>query len=492
MRYRAAWHHARGLGLFVACLFVACSCHNQVGKSDASRQDLAMAQDMALLDSSPSVDSASLDGFQPYVPPKCSPQPVPSKVPAGWERFSDWSCNCPFYIPASAAALPKPIEWEPCGGRLPGTGLKCRWMKVDWTSQDRWPGGLYAPVGTNAEAVIDEAGMVRLSFMRIKNEPDQYYLMYLTADADGRIYTALVDASDSDQEGCWIGHDLSNHRVIYDFFGDDLNSDPFRRPQVHGTAGNLLTELRPTVWIKQTGNDLEFDGNDDWLMERDMDHSTITLHPWSDLSQSILASSPRLDLEGIPAIEPQMHGSQIFWSTNSLWYIGENMWDAEHGAHPLVRFLGDTTRGVWDFGTDGKTMVWQQGEGRASDSSGQFPVVSTMTAPYTTDPAQLQPRRLRSESGGINTGQYVIGCGLAAHSDAEDNLVVVRLSDGHGWKVPAQSKIDPEHGWTIPTLDFTKVLAITCDELFVKVETDGVAQIARIRLDSLGPGTPAD
>ena len=64
--------------------------------------------------------------------------------------------------------------------------------------------------------------------------------------------------------------------------------------------------------------------------------------------------------------------------------------------------------------------------------------------------------------------------------------LVVRLADGHAWLLPS--------GPALP-LSWDEVLAITCDEIFVRVREqfgDGGfrSNVARVRIDSLGPATP--
>ena len=82
-----------------------------------------------------------------------------------------------------------------------------------------------------------------------------------------------------------------------------------------------------------------------------------------------------------------------------------------------------------------------------------------------------------------------MGCGYAARPAGLDDpyhasLHVVRLSDGQGWLLTGN--LDPPRmQWSIP-------LGITCDELFTTVSIEYRTRILRVRLDSLGPGTPPD
>jgi hypothetical protein len=82
---------------------------------------------------------------------------------------------------------------------------------------------------------------------------------------------------------------------------------------------------------------------------------------------------------------------------------------------------------------------------------------------------------------------FVVGCGYAARA-AGYGTRVTRLADGVSWVLPG----DPSQGWY-----WTTPVALSCSELFatVGVRSDGgypLTTIARIRLDSLGSGTPPD
>jgi hypothetical protein len=120
-----------------------------------------------------------------------------------------------------------------------------------------------------------------------------------------------------------------------------------------------------------------------------------------------------------------------------------------------------------------------------------------MHGAYTTDPGSVSGTRMTTASGiGFATTGFVIGCGYAArgpyaHVDGGPNdpvLSVFRLSDGRRWELPHA----PGSGfvWSHP-------LGITCTELFATVglESEGgplLYDIVRVKLDSLGPGLPAD
>jgi len=125
-----------------------------------------------------------------------------------------------------------------------------------------------------------------------------------------------------------------------------------------------------------------------------------------------------------------------------------------------------------------------------------YPRVSVVTSPYATTNAGLSPRVLRSDVTGYGEGiePWIVGCGYAARYVLlepspcvfTNETMIVRLSDGYAWHL-----LDPALG----PFSRRKPLAITCDELFalVDIKPAGATRffnVARIRLDSLGPGDP--
>ena len=184
------------------------------------------------------------------------------------------------------------------------------------------------------------------------------------------------------------------------------------------------------------------------------------------------------------ASEPlQIVGQAVFFTTGNLYRSGINVWDPDHGFRPFIRYLGDWTRGAGNLGTDGVDLVWSYGEGKEPGGTLlSYPIRSVMTSPFTTDPASVVPRRLRSEPP-LNLAQHRwrVGCGYAAHEGTASSLFVVRLSDGWSWTIPGAA------GRT-----FYKAIGVTCEEVFALGSMGEHANIARFRLDSLGPGSPPD
>jgi hypothetical protein len=157
--------------------------------------------------------------------------------------------------------------------------------------------------------------------------------------------------------------------------------------------------------------------------------------------------------------------------------------DARRGPHALVR-SGDPARADGNAGTDGRHLVWTRGEGGRPGEV--HPRRSIMVADYTTDPAELQPRRLRSDPNpvlGAGPMRFAVGCGFAGRNAMPPrDLLLVRLADGVSWQLAGGAD------WS-----WGQLLGFTCEEAFATVfsRSQGVS-IARIRLDSLGPGIAPD
>ena len=150
----------------------------------------------------------------------------------------------------------------------------------------------------------------------------------------------------------------------------------------------------------------------------------------------------------------------------------------------LRSFGADVTQGDFGLGTDGTDLVWQHAFGRIQ-GTGLYPSFELMTAPFTTNPATLVARRVGKTPNGLAGEPAVVGCGYAAQNNG---LVIgiTRLADGVSWTLTVTDK-SSSIAWAAP-------IALTCDELFLGGFITGTPKstIARIRLDSLGPGTPAD
>jgi hypothetical protein len=161
---------------------------------------------------------------------------------------------------------------------------------------------------------------------------------------------------------------------------------------------------------------------------------------------------------------------------------------ADGKVRQLLGFGEDITSGAADFGTDGRDMVWTEASGRTAPGE-PWSRIDIMTAPYTHLPELIGPtiekRRLRSEQS-FGDAPFVVACERAAHAVGMSGVRMVRLTDGQSWMLP-NAPSDDGTSWQV-----TAPLAVTCDELIVRLRRDGEHQVARIPFSTLGPGEPAD
>jgi hypothetical protein len=151
---------------------------------------------------------ASGDGSaQTSVDASCSSGPTLATPPAGWVPYPGFDSTCHFYVPASAAQLPPPIQWEPCNGVVP-TGIACRQMKYDWQP---YPGVGHIDGGSSAWLRPDGTVVIELS--RWVGCTTVYRMV---ADADGPVHSAIAEVGLSPSD-CTLGSErsLNEGNVIY-------------------------------------------------------------------------------------------------------------------------------------------------------------------------------------------------------------------------------------------------------------------------------------
>nr|MCU0659165.1 hypothetical protein [Polyangiaceae bacterium] len=214
---------------------------------------------------------------------------------------------------------------------------------------------------------------------------------------------------------------------------------------------------------------------------------------WENPKEAMMIHAGGQDPDGFSASIVVPRGPDVLLGIGEAYYHGISIWTKEKGVQPLQRWFGDYTRGAGNIGTDGKDLVWTYGEGK-KPSDVEFPSTSVFTAPYATDMTTVDKtkRRLRSDvtHPGDDRYRYAVGCGYAARRYFKDgetsNLLVVRLSDGQGWKLEGKPQGPDLVYWDEP-------LAISCEHLYVTMAVEKQSPvIARIPLASLGPGLPAD
>lgn len=465
-----------------AALLVLVRCAGGCGKSNDTAPKADAGTDATTPDASEcdgsgctaggDASDAGADG------PPCVPPPKPSIVPDGWEAYTDFSCEQPFYVPSSEQYLPEPIQWETCPLSA-GLASGCKWMNVTW------PGT--ASLLRNGFA--ENQGTRCISFARIVLPNDgQGHVYAIVAGLDGTVQNAILDPR-MPQDGTLLGmEDLAEGLYAITVRGGDGSKTNAFKSQRKGVLVGAVGELRPRLFqLEVTPSVYSWRISSKLLARAEAPAQRITAFPL-DGSESFELASKSLDPDKLAPDQPTLLGDIAIFGVGNLMQQGIMAYDPMQKTHPLIRWYGDTKQGAYNVGTDGKDLVWTYGEDHPA-GEGTYPTRSIWTSPFTTDPKQIQGRRLRSDPQTAFDVNFVVGCGYAAHVlHKDDGLLVVRLSDGVSWILPNY----PDG------LAWHDAIGVTCEEVFATVDVlpgpgkDVVYSIARARLDSLGPGIAPD
>ena len=399
--------------------------------------------------------------------------------PEGWELFTDYDPACGIYYPTDAKYLPEPIRWEPCSGflndhGLPGPdGMDCRMIALD---RD---GGEPDRLSLIMRAEVLE-GKVRLLIGR--DNGSRLYRM--VADIDGPVRHALLAT------GCGMGgFKMRGGNVMYRMYDTEATSS-----RSGGAIGGPVDNLRPRAYLPKghlpsTRFSQVYDVGAHYFIEAIGGNDTVYSIE-SGLPIGKIVRSP--EDAGMVYGDYRISGDDAFWVGDNGARTAIKVWNPSEGLKTLVGWPGDNTRAAGGIGIDGVDMVWVEAVGRNGASFARYDV---WTAKYTTsaDVVEATKRRLFTNNLNSTLEYFVVGCGYAAVKTnpirawgQSIGFLVIRLSDGMSWAVEAESleqRNDVKLG---------RPLAITCDEVVVEAWRKNDPQVARIRLDSLGPGTPAE
>lgn len=412
------------------------------------------------------------------------PPPRPSSVPAGWDLYGDYDPECGFYIPSEPKYLPEPIRWERCetlarDAGLPGPdSLVCRRMVLDWEPHPNH-GQHIAPSipAWNAPRGVS-------LYLRRMVGKNAYALV---AGVDGPVESAVFESGKCSAP---LGHAAAGnvmHRV---------RDNPSSQTDKSGGAfGGPVDTLRPRVYFPKGTSPSPYVSTAYYV------GATMFVQNFGAASVYSFATG-NLIAPLVPAPEDsdvryglyQFQGDDLFWIGNSARRTIVKVWTAAGGMQTLIGHGYDYSRAVIGFGTDGVDMVWTEAFGRIDQTVQIYPQVETWTARYTTSPGVVAStkRRLRSEYPNGYTANNVVGCGYVAHAISPPStwgkrgFRLIRISDGTSWEVSDESEVQKFN------FNFHFPLAVTCDEVFVEGSTGSHIEVARIRIDSLGPGIPAD
>jgi hypothetical protein len=468
------WSHVVAVALCVSLCAVVTAAGCSASVADAPRADGdASVRDSGRPKGPGGASDASADA--PAV------APTGKDIPEGWTLYTDYDPACGIYVPSAPTYLPEPFRWEPCsvldkGDGIPGPdSINCKRMVTDWTVAS---GGAKLIVGTPAE-VID--GRARLQVTRIVVD----LASLVVADADGPVRSAFLSTGK-----CGVAPNSMRHgKAIYRIY-EDARKDLMLGGAIGGSVDSLWPEVffpkghRPS---NSTSQQYAIGANH-FIEELGGNNGVYSIASKSQVAKIPVAPEDA----GMVYAGYHFNGDDAFWVGDSGTRSAVKVWTLGGGTKTLVGWPGDVTRVAAAFGTDGTDMAWI--EASTPVRSGVYANYDVWTAKYATDPgvvAQTKRHLLRDELKSF-AEEFVVGCGYAAigiRPDVDWGLTygfrVVRLSDGVSWVVQNESLA--QHAGLV----IQRPLAVTCDEVFAKGRySHKEDQVVRIRIDSLGPGTP--
>lgn len=381
--------------------------------------------------------------------------------------------------------MPPPVQWEACPPQV-DPSLSCQRMKTPWTPPDKSPVAFFPKV-----LPVPGTSQVLLQFSRLHHEGNPDVRYHLIAEADGPVRQAWLQVNPV-SAGCFMNaQGLNEGKYLWTMWGDTWDDPEY--DTIEGFIAGDLSGTSPPVVVKQPkqqGLGSDWDVSANWIVQK---KGPRYVRPWDKPSESTLIHAAVDDPNGALATIVVPVGPRILLGVGQGEYHGISLWSPEKGLQPWQRWSDDFTRGAGNVGTDGKDVVWTYGEGKKPQDE-EFPATSVFTAPYATEMTTIEAtkRRLRADMGrpADRFYQYAVGCGYAARrydvGGMTSNLLIVRLSDGQGWKINGKP-LGPDN------VDWAQALGISCEHVYVGLGTKGSSiRIARIPLASLGPGLPPD
>lgn len=346
-------------------------------------------------------------------------------------------------------AYPASLEWESCRPEVaPGAG--CRRV-----------------VGRSSFAVtawVDATGHVHVAGTRRAEPPLEGWYWFI-ADVDGGLETVLY------HERCSFDvTQLNAGRYTVRVIGDSDTTSGFFAGEIGETSPRLAVPTMNRKFDPIPGTFALFVESIDFGIERRSWADGASLGQfWSKAQDHGLDQGPFVHTH-----------DAMFWNADNLDYAKVNVYTPADGIREFLTAGYVIDRGYSDLGTDGKDMAWIYAHDRTSGDLTPYDHYDVMAAAYTTEPANVVSRRLRSEEGpSLGLSPFVVGCGYAARSNGR-HLRLVRLSDGRSWVFESSN------------VGFYAPLAITCDELVADLADETYYTLGRVRLDLLGPGIPPD
>lgn len=414
-------------------------------------------------------DAGRVDAGADSEPPYVENPLLPASL---WKPIPGLPHDCPDRIAIDPNAAVPPLEWKACASGRVG----CERVDANWSP--RIYQGVYAIGG---EPIRRLGGRSYITFMRQEViSPGRYSRQVLTVlDSSGRRLFAkghVPDACVGDSLATAGGMILNaipangrNEHLIFSSWGapNELRADTLDRNAmstrgyptlVHGSAAGAIffyTENPQSTAIYDSEGRkviLAMDGAKrlNALAYAGADEGAVTMIPTGDR------------FSGLGYIDPAGNHSSLLQ------------------AQPKHNINAVTV----DRGADPQQMVWIE----AQSDGGDFLSTEIWTSPLAKTSAGIQRRLVAKDpyGSGFTLAALVADRGLVVFKNGLQSARLVRLSDGKGWTIPA----DTDH-------NVSEIMGITDDSVWLLVSkrdamvpdvTEPTA-IQRVRLDSLGDPT---
>ncbi len=320
-----------------------------------------------------------------------------------------------------------------------------------------------------------------LSFSRVNSSnKSPRFVMPLVAEADGPVRAALLDPRADVVDYAWIqspslrggGGDRAMFRLA------PINPELSLAEAMVGFKLNNSRPFLEHIFPNSTGHGFAASGS----IWGTWDSYRILIARWGEEPKEVWGTSQ----SGYQQTRLWTFGEFAAWHDGDEFINNIDAWTPQRGAYPFISFGDDDTHGAEALGMDGVDMVWVESEGRLPD--GHYAERSFMTSPFTTDPAELAPRRLRSYPNAYAAiDPIAVGCGYAGYGHEPGKVLLIRLEDGYWWELPTSGCTGPDF---TGDFCFEDVFLITCEEMFLR---GGMPMnIARVDIASLGDPKPPD
>lgn len=179
---------------------------------------------------------------------------------------------------------------------------------------------------------------------------------------------------------------------------------------------------------------------------------------------------------GSTVFQPRVNDSSVFFSrADAIDDPTAWVWERSTGAFRELIGAGDNV--VADIRGDDETMVWIEDP---PVEGGVYPPGTIYSSPFTTDPGQIVPTARWSNVHVSPGPPSTMGAGFYAVADNDQQIRVLRLSDGRRWTIPTPRDEFSSGIRSLPYIDDKYMFFSTEVEIF------------RIDMTEIGPGMAAE